>query len=250
MNTLYKMFLMLCFIFCLDIGIAQEATPLCGYDQKIIAFYREHGHYTDHPGYPENHKYWEELRWFRAQGIKVRPGLVYLLENEYKGQWEKMSDVMSGLSQASGDKSDLVGHIRKNLPDLIGNEERQKDGYVHKSIRFLAQYGNATDLPLLEKFLNVEGELPQFHIRKSIQKLKTRLAKEKEHSKIWDGDRKPPSKKSGQVVTVVLGKSSIPTQTASAEETKIRSKWPVVLAIILAVVVLMFRIKLKSATVK
>ena len=212
--------------------VSAENRVLKSYDQKVVDFYKEHGHYTDHPGYPEGHQYWKDLAWFREQGDKVRLGLMYLLEHEYKNQWEKMSDVMCGLSHASGDKSDLIEHIRKNLPNLIGDEEGEKHGYKHTSIRFLAQYGNATDIPLLEKFLDAEGILPQAHVKASIKKLKNRLAKEKEISVIHPNRSRRHSENSAQATAKVPEKSSGPAQTGTVEKTKTWYKCSVILAVI------------------
>ena len=144
----------------------------------------EHGHYTDHPGYPEEHQYWKDLKWFYAQKEKVRPALMYLLEHEYKEQWEKMSNTMNGLETRPGNKNDLVNYIRRSLPQFVDNREKEAGRYLNKSIRLLSKYGDSSDLPLLEKFLNIEGIIEQFHVKENIQKLKDRLAKEKELSKI------------------------------------------------------------------
>lgn len=104
--------------------------------------------------------------------------------------------------------------------------------------------------PLLGEFLNVEGELPKFHVKESIKKLKGRLAKEKEISEVRSNRSKRLSKNSAQATTTVPGKPSISTQIALVEKATVWKRWPIILAVILAVAGLIFWIKSKSSTVK
>lgn len=139
---------MLMCTFCSALEAAKEKHELSSYDHKVIEHYKKYGHMSGGVGYPEGHQYWKDLKWFHNQGDKVISGLMYLLEHEYRGQWDKMNDVMSGLGNPHReDRSDLIEHIRKNLPQLVGNEERKKHRYKHNSIDLLVQYGDASDLP-------------------------------------------------------------------------------------------------------
>lgn len=237
-------------VFCSALGAAKDENELTNYDHKVIEQFKKYGHMSGGVGYPEGHQYWEDLKWFYAQKEKVRPALMYLLEHEYKGQWEKMSDVMNGLgNREQEDQSDLVAHIRKNLPKLIDNEDRQKNRYKHKSIRFIVEYGDASDLPLLEKFLNVEGELPKFHVKKNIQKLKDRLARGEALKNARDnrGKRPQPVDVDNQFSNHSPKRdSSKPAPVAAVGEISLWSKWPIMLAVIFVLGGIFIWLKAKS----
>lgn len=153
--------------------------PLSEYDKKIISFIKKEGHSMDAPTYPEGHQYWKDLKWYRAQGRQVRPALIYLLEYDYAGDWPKMHDVMNGLTYISGDQSDLVTHIRKQLPKLINIKDETSLGYIQESIEILAKHGDVHDLSLMGKFQDVDDKIVKFKINQSIQKLSERLEQEK-----------------------------------------------------------------------
>jgi hypothetical protein len=228
---------------------AREKHELTDYDRRVIAFYMEHGHYTDHPGYPEEHQYWKDLKWFYAQKEKVRPALMYLLEHEYKGQWEKMSNTMNGLETRPGNKNDLVNYIRRSLPQFVDNREKEAGRYLNKSIRLLSKYGDSSDLPLLEKFLNIEGVIEQFHVKENIQKLKDRLAKEKEISEIRDNRSKRP-KPADEINKLDKPSperaSSKSATTTATSQTPLWSKWPIIVVIVLVLSAIFIWLKSKS----
>lgn len=160
---------------------AEDKRELTDYDYKVIEQFKKYGHMSGGVGYPENHQYWKDLKWFHDQGDKVRPGLMYLLEHEYKGQWNQMRDVMSGLgNRRDEDQSDLVEHVRRNLPQFVDKVKNDNRGYVYKSLRYLSEYGDASDIPLMEKFAEIGGEIERLHTRQDIRKLKDRLTREKE----------------------------------------------------------------------
>ncbi len=241
--------LMLVCSFFTALEAAREKHELTDYDRRVIAFYMEHGHYTDHPGYPEEHQYWKDLKWFYAQKEKVRPALMYLLEHEYKGQWEKMSNTMNGLETRPGNKNDLVNYIRRSLPQFVDNREKEAGRYLNKSIRLLSKYGDSSDLPLLEKFLNIEGIIEQFHVKENIQKLKDRLAKEKELSKIRDnrGNRLESADADNKIgSSPVPSNASKPALTAEADETSLWNKWPIMLAVLFVLSAVLVWLKAKS----
>jgi len=106
---------------------------------------------------------------------------MYLLDHEYMGQWNQMRDVMSGLgNRRNEDQSDLVEHIRRNLPQFVESMEKGNEGYVYTSLGYLSQYGDASDISLMEKFAEIGGEIERLHTRQDIRKLKDRLTREQE----------------------------------------------------------------------
>ncbi len=160
---------------------AEDRRELTDYDHKVIEQFKKYGHMSGGVGYPEDHQYWKDLKWFHDQGDKVRPGLMYLLDHEYMGQWNQMRDVMSGLGKRRNeDQSDLVEHIRRNLPQFVESMEKGNEGYVYTSLGYLSQYGDASDISLMEKFAEIGGEIERLHTRQDIRKLKDRLTREQE----------------------------------------------------------------------
>lgn len=229
---------------------AKGEHELTDYDRRVIDFAKKHGHYTDHPGYPEGHQYWRDLVWFHNAGDKVIPGLMYLLENEYKGQWNKMRDVISTLgNRHRKDRSDLLRHIRKNLPQFVEEVNTHNGGYIYTSLRCLSQHGDASDIPLMEKFAKIGNEIEKLHTRQDIQKLKDRLAKEKELSKIRDnrGNRLESADADNKIgSSPVPSNASKPASTAEADETPLWRKWPIMLAVLFVLSAVLVWLKAKS----
>lgn len=143
---------------------------------RVIEFTREHGHYVDAPGYPKDHPYWEDLQWYRGQGAAVRPALMYLLTDEYRGDYGKMSDIVITLKNAPGDQTKLLDFLRSELAEQP--DPRSDDYYllVNAALPVFSAYGNRSDLKLIRQYQADDDVRVRVNVKRHIEKLEERLA--------------------------------------------------------------------------
>jgi hypothetical protein len=143
---------------------------------RVLESFREHGHYVDAPGYPKDHPYWEDLQWYRDQGAAVRPALMYLLTDEYRGDYGRMSDVVMALKTAPGDQTQLLEFLRSELAEQP--EPRPDDYYllVNAALPVFSTYGNREHLDLIRQY-EADGDVRvRVNVRRHVGKLEERLA--------------------------------------------------------------------------
>lgn len=145
---------------------------------RVLESFREHGHYVDAPGYPTDHPYWDELQWYRDQGAAVRPALMYLLTDEYRGDYGRMSDVVMALKTAPGDQTKLLDFLRS---ELAQQPEPRPDNYymlVNSALPVFSTYGNREDLDLIRQYEADDDVRLRVNVGRHIEKLEERLANE------------------------------------------------------------------------
>ncbi|MCH7227852.1 hypothetical protein [Haloferula sp. A504] len=145
---------------------------------RVLESFREHGHYVDAPGYPKDHPYWKELQWYRDQGAAVRPALMYLLTDEYRGDYGKMSDVVMALKTAPGDQTKLLDFLRSELAEQP--DPRSDDYYllVNAALPVFSAYGNRSDLNLIRQYQADDDVRVRVNVKRHIEKLEERLAEQ------------------------------------------------------------------------
>jgi hypothetical protein len=132
---------------------AAELPHLSDLDRQVMAMFNEHGHYSEPPGYPKGDPDWDRLQWYRDLGDKVRPGLMYLLTVDYKGDYHKMTNAINGLRTAPGDPSELLIYVRANLPGMSEGEDADgKQGYIQSCLGVLGESGTPDDMELIRIF--------------------------------------------------------------------------------------------------
>jgi hypothetical protein len=143
---------------------------------RVLESFREHGHYVDAPGYPKDHPYWKELQWYRDQGAAVRPALMYLLTDEYRGDYGRMSDVVMALKTAPGDQTQLLDFLRSELAEQP--DPRSDDYYllVNAALPVFSTYGNRSDLNLIRQYEADDDVRVRVNVKRHIEKLEERLA--------------------------------------------------------------------------
>lgn len=147
-------FILLLFFFS-ALTLRAEEVRLTELDEKVIEVFDEYGHGWEPVRYPKEHPYWKELQWYRDQGDKVRPGLMYLLTETYKGDFTKMSKVVAGLETTPGDPSDVLNYTRIHLPVMLDTEQAYgKSGYIQSCLHVLSKFGGPEDMRLINLFLD------------------------------------------------------------------------------------------------
>jgi hypothetical protein len=137
----------------LHLGAGEE--QLSELDKEIIKFFREEEIGTGATDYPDLKTYYEKLDWYRDQGQKARPALMYLLTEFYEGDFHNMSRTMKALFTMDGDRSDILDYVRNKLPEIDGLEDTPgKSGYIQVSLLVLGKFGTQEDMELTRAFLN------------------------------------------------------------------------------------------------
>jgi len=126
--------------------------------------------------YPKDHPYWEDLQWYRDQGAAVRPALMYLLTDEYRGDYGKMSDIVITLKNAPGDQMKLLDFLRSELAEQP--KPRPDDYYllVNAALPVFSAYGNRVDLELIRQYEADDDVRVRVNVRRQMEKLEKRLA--------------------------------------------------------------------------
>ena len=143
---------------------------------RVFEFIREDGHYVDIPLYPKHHPYWQNLQWFRDQGDAVRPALMYLLTEEYRGNYSKMSDMVSTLANAPGDQTKVLDFVRSELAE---QPEARPDDYslfLSCAMSALSAHGDRNDLILIQGFESDDDVLVRLSAERHARNLAKRLA--------------------------------------------------------------------------
>ncbi len=165
-------------LICLSIHFTWGEPPSDPVSSRVLQFTREHGHYVDAPGYPKDHTYWEDLQWYRAQGAAVRPALMYLLTDEYRGDYGKMSDIVTALRSAPGDQTELLEFLRS---ELAQQPEPRPDNYymlVNSALPVFSAYGNRGDLDLIRQYEADDDVRVRVNVGRHIENLEERLSNE------------------------------------------------------------------------
>jgi hypothetical protein len=145
---------------------------------RTLEFVREHGHYMDGVRFPKDHPYWKELQWYRDQGEAVRPALMYLLTDEYRGHYRKMADEVLALEHAPGDQTELLDFVRA---ELAKRPEPRPEGYctfLSAAMSALSKHGNRDDLTLIQEFQSDEDVRLRVSANIHGQNLEMRLAEQ------------------------------------------------------------------------
>jgi hypothetical protein len=137
----------------LHLGAGEE--QLSELDKEIIKLFREGEIGTGGTDYPDLKTYYEKLDWYRDQGQKARPALMYLLTEVYEGDYPNMARTMGALFSMDGDRADVLAYVRERLPKMKDIEVASRHiGYIRASLRVLAKFGSPADMELIHSFLD------------------------------------------------------------------------------------------------
>ncbi len=147
--------LFITFLFFASIPLEAGEIRLSDLDREIIEFF-ETEHF-DAPDYPDLESLHNKLRWYWGLGQKARPALMYLLTEKYDGNLENMKRAIDALSAMDGDRSDVLNHVRTNLPGMIDSEEiYEKSNYINSCLGALGRHGSPEDMDLIRTFLDYQ----------------------------------------------------------------------------------------------
>lgn len=137
----------------------------------------------------------DEFKWCREQGVKALPLMLEVLKREPTPNAGDSGEIWFSLRFKSaallwirdfpaGDAQPFLEEVRRQLPVWLERQIANNDshtGFICDALELLAREGDATDLPLIESFLNDANPTNKFNAQKNLTKLKDRLAKESEN---------------------------------------------------------------------
>jgi len=103
------------FTFFIFLSLLLAAQNLNDYDQKIVDFIEEYGFLEEKPTFPEDHEYWNLLRWFHDQGEKKRPAYIFLFKEKYAGDYGRLVVIVNSLTNIPDDQSESLELIRSEI---------------------------------------------------------------------------------------------------------------------------------------
>lgn len=139
----------------------------------------------------------DEFKWCREQGVKALPLMLEVLKREPTPDAGDSGEIWFSLRFKSaallwirdfpaGDAQPFLEEVRRQLPAWLERQIANNDshtGFICDALELLAREGDATDIPLIESFLNDANPTNKFNAQKNLTKLKDRLAKESENQK-------------------------------------------------------------------
>jgi hypothetical protein len=214
-----------------------------------IFFFTAHGDIISLSDYQ-----WGELDWANAQKEIAFPVLLEVLKREKSIDYSDQGDICTGIirkqallgfvkKNPQGDPQAFLNEVRRqlpewNLPEWQFAKHDMHTGFIREALDLLAREGDASDIPLIESFLDDVNGMNKESAQKNLTKLNERLAAE-----AADKSRVQRGFKSG----ISRGKPASLLNEANNSEEKIADEkkyhLPSIIAGVLLVLILAFLLK-------
>lgn len=193
-----------------------------------------------------------EFAWAREQGVKALPLMLEVLKREPTPNVGDSGEIWFSLRFKSaallwirdfptGDSQPFLEEVRRQLPWWLERQIAKNDshtGFIRDALELLAREGDASDIPLIESFLDDVNGMNKESAQKNLTKINERLATESAvKSRLQRGLKSDISS----------GKTTSPLNEANNSEEKIADKkkyhLPTIIFGVLLVVILSFLLK-------
>jgi hypothetical protein len=132
----------------------------------------------------------DEFKWCREQGVKALPLMLEVLKREPTPNVGDSGEIWFSLRFKSaaliwirdfpaGDAQPFLEEVRRQLPAWLERQIANHDshtGFICDALELLAREGDATDIPLMESFLNDANPTNKYNAQKNLITIKKRLA--------------------------------------------------------------------------
>jgi len=231
------------------------------FNKRFISIFFHPG--ANHGGYIFTDEEKKEITWSQNQEIKAFPVLLEILKREPNPNKDDSGDIWNSLVFkksvltwvrvfSEGDSRPFVEEIRRQLPEWLDRQIVIHDshtGFIRAALDLLAREGDESDITLIESFLEDANSNNKHNAKKSLKKLKDRLAKEKETSEIRNHrkKRRDPIDADNKINnSSVSSNSSEPASTTEIGGESLWSKWLIMLTVFLVLSGVFIWLKAKS----
>lgn len=197
----------------------------------------------------------DEFVWCREQGVKALPLMLEILKREptpnigdSREVWRSLRFKSAALlwlrDFPSRDSKPFLEEVRRQLPEWLERQIANNDshtGFIRDALELLAREGDASDIPLIESFLNDANRTNKYSAQENLTKLKERLTTDSENK--TRSSNRSNSQQNSQADSFIrnVDKNEI------AGEKKFRTKQVILASLIFGILILLARmIKQKS----
>jgi hypothetical protein len=160
------------------------------FNKRFLSVMLDIRSYAGDGGYAVNNL--DEFAWCREQGVKALPLMLEVLKREPTPNVGDSGEIWFSLRFKSaallwirdfpaGDSQPFLKEVRRQLPEWLERQFAENDshtGFICDALELLAREGDASDILLIESFLNDANPTNKYNAQKNLAKLKERLAKE------------------------------------------------------------------------